>query len=295
MIQLTKLTLIACMVAPVCAQPADDAPEPDAEAIEADTSFSDRFYMLVDLTFTNQYFFRGLLQESRGLIVQPTIEIGFDVYEADDWSLSAYAGVWSSFHDQRTYAVSTNDFTSTWYELDYYAGVTLTTGRLSTDVCYGVYTSPSDAFGQTDEVMLTLSWDDSGWLDELTLSPYAMLAIETGPNQNDCGNELGLFLGLGIEPGHTFETSPIGEVTLSIPIEAGFSLDDYYEGTSGDEFFGYLSAGVAAEVPLPAPDGLGDWTWSIGIDCLLLGKTNEALNNGDSTEWLLHSGISFEF
>ncbi|MFU8829655.1 MAG: hypothetical protein ACNA8P_09515, partial [Phycisphaerales bacterium] len=157
------------------------------------------------------------------------------------------------------------------------------------------FSSPNDAFNYLDEIALTFAWDDSGWINGFTLAPYATLALEVGGGQAT-GDDRGLFLGLGIEPSHTFEATPIGDLTLSLPIEVGFSLDDYYQDDDGDnKAFGYLTIGLGASVPLPFPSGFGAWSLSAGVDYLILGSSNKALNDGDSAEWIIHAGISVEF
>ena len=293
---LPLILLLACAgSANAAIQSIDKAQPAETQTPLPEESTADRVHLSVDLTFTNKYFFRGILQEKNGLIFQPSAELGFDLYESENWSLSAYAGIWSSFHDERTGSTEPDEFISSWYEFDFYTGLSLSTGRLSADLVYTNYASPNDAFGHVDEISLALAWDDSGWIDNLTLSPYMLVAIEIGSNQADGGSGLGTFLAVGIEPSHTYESTPIGDLTLSAPIEAGFSLSDYYEGADGDESFGYFTAGIAASVPLPSPDGFGDWTWNVGFDYLLLGESTEAINGGSSDEWILHSGISFEF
>ncbi|MFK7883769.1 MAG: TorF family putative porin [Phycisphaerales bacterium] len=271
--------------------------QPDAGAppVEAATTNSDRVHVTVDLTVTSQYFFRGIIQETDGFIFQPSIELGFDLHEADTWSLGGYLGIWNSFHDEETGSADPDDFVSKWYEVDFYAGLSLTTGRLTTDLAYTSYTSPNDAFTSVEEFSLTFAVDDSGWFGDISFAPYVTFALETGDGQADGGADQGLFVAVGIEPSHTYESSPVGEITVSAPIEAGFSLDDYYEGAMGDESFGYLTAGLAASIPLPAPQGFGSLSLHAGVDFLLLGDSNEALNNSDDSEWIVHGGITMEF
>jgi hypothetical protein len=290
---------LAAFGLPAAAQP-DAATPADRNAAQTDPTpipetSSDRVHLTLDLHFTNQYFFRGILQEHHGFIFQPSAELSFDLHESDSWSLSAYAGLWNSFHDKKTGATDPDEFLSTWYEIDFYAGLSLTTGRLTTDLGYTHYASPNDAFSHVDEVMLTFSWDDTGWLDGVTFSPYVALALETGTGQADGGDNQGLFLALGMEPSHTYESTPVGDLTISLPVEAGFSLDDYYEGADGDESFGYLTVGLAGSVALPSPRGFGAWSLNAGVDYLMLGETTEDINGGDDAEWIVHAGITFEF
>lgn len=282
-------------VTPIAAsQPDADITEPAAEVVN-DTN-ADRVSATVDLTFTSQYFFRGIIQETEGLIFQPSIELGFDLYSNDSFSIAAYAGLWNSFHDNETGSADPDDFVSKWYEIDYYLGLALTTGDLTVDLGYTTYASPNDAFTSVEEFSLSFAYDDSSlWGGNFALAPYATLALETGDGQADGGADQGLFLAIGVEPAHTWENSPVGDVTFSVPVEAGFSLDDYYEGAGGDESFGYLTAGIAASLPLPAPAGFGEWSLHAGVDFLFLGDSNESLNNNDDSETIVHAGVTFEF
>jgi hypothetical protein len=293
------VALLGLAATPAAAAPdaqgsAEPAAPPTVDAAEQRAD-AGRVHLTIDLAWTDKYYFRGLLQEDEGFIAQPTIELGLDLHDAGSWSLGAYGGVWGSFHDEKTGASDPDDSLSVWYEVDFYAGLTLTTGRLSTDLAYTHYASPNDAFDDIDELILTLSWDDTGWLDAVTLAPYATLAFEIGGAQGDGGDDHGIFLAVGMEPSHTYADTPIGELTLSLPIEAGFSLDDYYEGTDGDESFGYFTVGLAGSVALPAPQGFGAWSFNAGVDYLVLGDTTEAVNNDESSEWIVHAGMTFEF
>jgi len=288
-----SLLIIAGSVSGACGAEPAQAVEPETPMVEE--SNSDRVHLSIDLSFTNKYYFRGIIQEDNGFIFQPSVEVGFDLVENDDWSLGAYVGVWNSFHDEQTGSTDPDEIIASWYEIDFYTGLSLSTGRLTTDLVYTNYNSPNDAFGRVDEIAVTVAWDDSGWIDQITFSPYATIAMEIGTNQADGGSDLGTFFAIGMEPTHTYESTPIGDITLSAPIEAGFSLSDYYEIAGDDESFGYFTAGLAASVPLPAPEGFGDWTFNVGIDYLLLGDSNKALNAGEDNEWIIHSGISFEF
>lgn len=258
----------------------------------------DRLSVSLDLTFANQYFFRGIVQETEGVIAQPGIEIGFELIDNDDASLSGYFGMWSSIHDQRTGSTQTDSFTSLWYEFDYYAGLSLTTGRLTTDLVYTSYTSPNGAFSTVDEISVGFSFDDSGLWGESDygIAPYATIAFEVGANGADGGVNDGTFLAVGIEPSAEIKETPFGDVTLSFPIEAGFSLSDYYEVAGTDESFGYVTAGVTVSIPLSfIPVGYGEWSFSAGANYLALGTNTETINAGEDSEWLFHAGIGIEF
>lgn len=104
------------------------------------------------------------------MIAQPSIEVSLLLHETEAWLLAAYAGLWSSWHDETTGAVDADSSDAFWCEIDVYAGVSLATGRLTTDLVYTCFASPNDAFQYSDEIALTLAWDDSGWLDAVTIT-----------------------------------------------------------------------------------------------------------------------------
>jgi hypothetical protein len=268
---------------------AAESPDTDVTAPPAD-----RLHVSVDLTITSQYFFRGIAQETEGFIFQPSIEISADLVESDRWSLAGSVGMWNSFHDRKTGASDPDDFVARWYEADFYAGLSLTVDRVTAALVYTTYASPNDAFSHIDELSITVAVDDSGWFGPISFAPYATVAFELS-GQADGGDNRGTFAAVGIEPSWTFAGTPVGDLTLSAPIEAGFSLDDYFEDAGSDESFGYFTAGLAASLPLPFPEGFGDWSLHAGVDFLLLGDATEALNDGDDSEWIFSVGVGVAF
>ena len=82
-----------------------------------------------------------------------------------------------------------------------------------------------------------------------------------------------------------------------IPVAAGFSLSNYYEGATGsDDSFGFAQAGVALSTPLNfVPARVGSWTLSGGVSILFLGNNLQAINGGDSSEAILSLGLGIAF
>jgi uncharacterized protein (TIGR02001 family) len=283
---LSMTTRAAALLAAALAAP--------ALAQDSDSPDSSRLHFSADLTVTNQYFFRGILQEHEGFIAQPSAELGIDLIQNTDFTLTGIVGVWNSFHDQATGSTTDDDIVSKWYEFDFYAGVSATLGRFGLSATYTAYTSPNDAFSSIEELIFTLAYDDSGHFGAVSFQPYVTVAFET-EGQADGGSGLGTFLAVGIEPNYTFESTPVGPVTLSLPLEAGFSLNDYYEGTDGDESFGYLSVGPAVNIDIDQPAGFGDWSLHAAATFLLLGDSAKEFNNEGDQEWILSAGIAVEF
>jgi hypothetical protein len=272
-------------------QPADAAkPAPPANASDVGSAVS----VQINLDFTNAYFYRGIRQQDKGLIVQPAARLTARLVDEDAFTLDGFIGTWNSFGPNG--GTQTGGLIEDWYESDLYAGFTLTRGRVSLTTSYTFLTSPSDAFQEVQELGVTLALDDSEWLKAWALKPYATLAIETGSNGSD-GPDLdnGTYLEFGIAPGFSFD---VGEtpITLTFPASVGLSLSDYYQDAGGsDDTFGFAQAGARASIPLGEPGRFGTWTLNAGVSVLFLGDHTKAFNNGDGTEVIGTIGLQWNF
>lgn len=267
------------------------------------------------LDVTTQYFFRGILQENQGLIVQPSIELGYGLFEGDgDGSLRTLDltfGLWNSLHDGPTGGTG-----GIWYESNFYVGLEASLGdRLHAGVSYSVYETPNGgttiaAQGRTfskqnrpvEEFVFTFDYDDRGlWTESIAggLQPSFVLAFEIdGQRDVATGGHTGTYAGLGIAPAFVVGQLGDGDLTLTLPATLGLSLGDYYErGTGGnDDFFGYLDLGAELSAPLSfLPARMGPWEGHAGLHLLVLGDNNELRNSGDPTELILSFGMSTKF
>lgn len=254
-----------------------------------------RFQLTLGSDITTAYYFRGFRQEDSGFIVQPYADLSLDAFRADDTTISLKAGIWNSFHDEATGATTSDSFTKSWYEFDMYAGVGFTTGKWAMEARYSFYTSPSGAFGTIEEVGLTAAYDDMELLGPWSLTPTVALALETSSNTTDGGRK-GAYLQLGIAPGFSFDTGPVGAVAVSFPASVGLSLSNYYEGATGEnDAFGFASVGAKASVPLKLNSAWGDWTISAGVQAVFLGDAARSSTNGDRVEVIGTIGMSVAF
>jgi hypothetical protein len=109
------------------------------------------------------------------------------------------------------------------------------------------------------------------------LAPYGLLAFELDGAAD--GGQSGTYLELGVGP--SFPLMPNGP-TLTIPVKLGLSVNDYYEGPTGDTTFGFFDIGALISVPIRGiPAGYGAWNFHAGADLLLFGDTTKAFNGGD--------------
>ena len=259
-----------------------------------------RISLDVGVDFATDYYFRGIIQETEDSIVQPYAEMGFNLYEGQDFlnSVSATLGIWNSFHGGPSGAdgAGTTD-PKFWYESDLYAGISFGFANVfEAGLTYILYTSPNNSFTDVGEFNLSLSLDDSEWLGAFSLSPSITLAFETD-GQADGGTDEGVYLELGVEPGMTLLESHDVTVGVSVPLTLGVSLGDYYEdGNGNDDGFGFFDAGVAVSVELGmAPESFGSLSLTVAGHFLFLGDNLETANNGDSFKAIGSLGVSLSY
>lgn len=259
---------------------------------------SDRWSAELGLDVTNNYMFRGIAQQDRGIIAQPWAEFALDLSGEDGPPISVFGGIWNSVHSERGGSTSVDNDVEHWYEADVYAGASVGFGKLEASLIYTAYMSPSDSFTTIDELMLGLSYDDSEspLLLGIAWSPSVTLAIEIGDGAAS-GPDEGIFLGFGVEPGFDLEDGMFAGTTISFPVQVGLGLADYYQDATGDDdLFGYVDVGVAASVPLSSGDSeWGAWTLGASVNALFLGSATEEINGGDNFEVIATVGISVGF
>ena len=247
----------------------------------------------------SQYFFRGIVQETKGLILQPWIEIETPVTPAGspvDFDFTI--GLWNSLHTGNTGTGGRTTDPRLWFEFDFYAGLSASSGDWTGSLTYNALSSPNDSFRSVQDLSLGFRFDDSGhwgagfggW------RPSVHVLFET-QGQTDGGNGSGTYLEVGIEPGMAAFDTGVTSIEITVPVTLGLSLDDYYEDLTGDdEGFGFLDVGIAASMPLTMlPEHLGNWTVTAGVHLLVLGNHTREYNGGDDFEVITTIGISNVF
>ena len=217
----------------------------------------------------NQYYFRGIVQETGGFIAQPFLDGSISFGAA-----SITAGTWSSLHSRgdEGFAGAPGSF----YETDFYAGIGGAAGPVGVDLTYTAYMSPRGSWGTTKEIALGFSVDN-------VAAPYVTMAFEVSGGA-DGGPNKGNYLEFGIEPAAPLDDAP---VSLSFPVAVGMSMGNYFEyemadGMIGDSTFGFFSAGASIGIPLNVPEQYGAWELALGVNALVLGEGAKAIDGGDS-------------
>ncbi len=247
--------------------------------------------------FTTEYWFRGIFQEDQGFIAQPYVDVGINIFEADDFSMDVYFGNWNSLHSE--------DSTGTWYEADMYVGFAFgLPAGFSADLSYIVLYNPNGGDAFAEEIDLGFGYDDaplweSAGLDFGGLQPSALFAFETNAGSDGDTTDEGVYFEFGIEPAFTVIDSADYPIDLSIPVTFGFSVDDYYEfaGPGEGDGLGFADVGLVASMPLAfMPSDYGDWSVSAGVHLLFLEGTLESVDDTQDDFHVYGSlGISFDY
>src|ERR1700755_373592 len=91
-----------------------------AAPVRAESPNKGRLSLSVGSDFTTAYFFRGILQERDGFILEPYGGLRFNPYNADEnstdpvKSFSLFAGSWNSIHSEKT--LSDGSGPGNWFE-----------------------------------------------------------------------------------------------------------------------------------------------------------------------------------
>lgn len=262
-----------------------------------------------------EYWFRGIPQEDQGVIIQPYMDVAFDLAPLGEVfeGTSLYVGTWGSVHEAGSPSAAGAQDGTGWFEQDVYAGVSIELPySLSFDMSYIILFGPDSGGIFAEEIDVSLGWDDSGvWGDGFMangLQPYVLFAFEVDGGSDGFGSGdrsspaglldggAGIYMEFGVEPSWTILHSEDFPVDFSIPVTVGFGLADYYEyvdstaaaGTAAleDEDFGFFSVGFMFSTPLSfMPAEWGSWSTYSGVTVLVLNEdyASNAFNAGPAT------------
>jgi hypothetical protein len=280
---------LACLALFPCigTLPAQDAQEPSP------------VHGAVAVDLPSAYVFRGILQEDRELIVQPSLELEATLFASEDEadtlrSLALSFGQWNSIQRGPT----GHDAGDSWYEADLYAGLALGLGeRFDVALQWARYASPSGAWSAIEELTFAVGYDDSELLGEgfAGFQPRVLVAREL-VGQSDLGVARGTYLELGIEPAFALgDEEAAWPITLALPVAVGLGLDDYYESPADghDTRLGYLDVGLVLAAPIGGADSSVEAT--LGVHVLALGDATRDWNDGESLRVVFAVGVAVAF
>lgn len=260
-----------------------------------ETSWLDRWHAIASIEANTGYYFRGLAQQKRIPILHGSLELGYDLLTRRGITVQPFAGVWNSFSTQRLPTAQTGGTWDPWYELDLYGGVQVSGPEFLARATFTTYGSPARAFGEFDDVTVSLGWTPRDVPLATALAPSLTYAQETRGSADGLGR--GSYLEVGVQP--TFELGQLARrpMRLTVPLAAGFSLGRYYESPrdGSDERFGFFDAGLELAVDLYRVAKRGLSTLTLGVHRLELGDHAADFNGGDRGEWLASCSLTLKF
>lgn len=160
------------------------------------------------VAFTSPYVFRGAIF-SRGLVVQPTVEVRRGPFTVGAFANLDPNGTASS----HTYALN---------EADLYASVARTFGAATLGLAYTLYTFPAStddglAFAPTNELAFSAALD-------APLAPSLLVAYDFDGDEDD-GDLKGVYAELGITQPATVATLPL-TFAAALGVDAGYLLPE---------------------------------------------------------------------
>jgi hypothetical protein len=302
--QLVKRTVAVAALAGALLLGAMDAVAQEKEEEEKDKGpNTGRIAISAGIDLTTDYHFRGIKQETAGYIIQPYGDLTFKLWDGVPvfGNLALTIGTWNSLHGGPTGTDGPNADPKMWYESDFYTKVGWTMFEdFTAGIIYTAYMSPNDFFQTVQELAFGLSFNDSKYsgklLDGFALNPSVLVAFEV-KGQADAGAHKGVYMQLGLTPSYTFYAKGTYPLTVSTPLLAGLSLDDYYEfGTGNDTTFGYFQGGIGLAVPLAfIPSSFGSWQIKTGVNFLRVNGNLRDVNSRDRNEIIGTVGIAFTY
>src|SRR4051794_23732294 len=236
------------------------------------------------------YVYRGVVQEGDpALTLTPWATLS--ICTSDTGRVCVETGVWNSLNTGSSGTGGPLD--ALHYSEQFYARVPMKmTKRLTVTPGYLANSSPNGGYETVQEFNVLV-------LSPGRFAPYALMAFELmDSGQVDGGSKKGSYLEIGATP--TFKVLS-DRWELSVPVKAGFSLQDYYELLGSDlqyvdQRFGFAQFGGRLTVPLTrSATRIGRWSISGGADVITLGDTTRAFNQDDRVEVVGTIGISMRY
>jgi len=225
----------------------------------------------IGFDIVSNYITKGVVQQNQGFIIQPYADLHFRIYKGAGalTSVTVDLGIWNSFH---SFHPGVRSSTANWYEFDFLAGVTWNFDKLAIGTYWKEYASPSDQFANAYAIGFSLAYDDSAALGAFALHPYAFAELNVqGTTGNNNNRSRGQYYEIGVAPAHSW-----GNLTLSLPVNAGFGSGGLYLGNRG---FGFIGVGVKGTYDLKmVPACLGKWSVYSGFNYYRLGGNSGPLN-----------------
>jgi hypothetical protein len=262
------------------------------------------------MDYATDYFYRGYLLQSGGLIIQPYLTASWQWQADDGISVTPYVSLLSSFDLDGTElrmlpsgghghsgGAAAGRSRSNWFEMELFGGAVARAGDLSIDFKYMLHEASGGSFAGVQELGAKISYDIAPlWYDEASsdacgIKPFIAAYFETVDQEGTRD----AYWETGVEPYLRWNTDRC-RIGLSFPVILGLGLDDYYFDARGNsESLGYMSFGAVASVPLSEAFEFASVFLTASIRYLHLFADNLAEIASGRDQWVATVGIGFAF
>ncbi len=260
----------------------------------------------MDGSLSNQYYFRGLRQGAKGVVMQGSATLRVALADREDFKFQTVTGAFLSLHpgDER----NGEGFSAALLELRAWGGLGVWTPYLRVEGLFTTYTSPNKSFKDVMELDLVVELlDDIIWTrgdeDELFrgFAPRLTVAQEVSGARD--GRGVGTYLELSTATRLRLVQGALLDIEFVFPVSLGMSLNDYYQipgRTSGkieSYFLGYAAVGVFGDFNYRwVPDRLGNWRGRLGCDVIFPKAEHDAsVLHVDPVETVVRGELVFGF
>ncbi len=240
------------------------------------------------VTFVSEYLTRGLVQEDKGVIAEPYLDLYIKLYSGDpnSWGINSVSGQLSFWADVASNSGhfgngpiagqpllhKPGNTVPDWYEFDWDPGISVTFAQKFTLLTqYFEFDSPAGGFNTARSLDANLTYDDSGFMGPWSLHPHVTVLYEFGAPGSAGLKTHAWYEEFGIAPSYTFLPKSTYPITLALPATVGLSgqggFYDYQQSPTVNhaDWFGYFAVGPTISVPLAfIPSGFGSWTLTAG-------------------------------
>ena len=240
-----------------------------------------RVNALLNFEFSNEYLTpRGMIVHDDGLTFQPLVLGFFNVYRGEKFlnDFTLVGGVWNDYSSEGVSekAPFGSKPKTHWVEIDPIAGISTKFAKnFQLDVTYTVFEMNILDIPTSQHLETKLSFDDTPYLKEFALHPYALFWRELDGKSTAAQVPYAVYLGqdgpdssyyfeFGITPGYTFKDIGLKiEAPMRVLLPNKDFYGEYYDDAST---VGLYEVGVKASLPLKwFPKGYGHWSVHAGF------------------------------
>lgn len=241
---------------------------------------------------------RGLVVEyKKGLIMEPVAGMVFPIGDLGPVkNLTFVTGIWNNIDTAQG-----DHFVGAWNELDYFASISGSVGKITATGTYSPWYSPPHNFQIEHTADLKIAYDDTGLISkDFAIHPYLDVFWSiAGDSTVILGRRGSTYYGeFGIAPSYTLTPAADWPITFTFPTYFSVGPSHFWTANGNGNNFGVASTAINLSVPLKfIPPRYGFWHADAGVQYfyLLNGTLLDAgtLSSGNTSRNVINASVGF--